>query len=312
MNLIHVYVEDSHKLRKLPALRSLQVFEAAARLKHFSNAGEELCISQSAVSHQIKLLEEYFDTTLFIRKNRSLYLTEKGQQLASELENVFNQLNDICLDILGKQNKEIKLMVFSSFAIKWLIPRMHAFHQLYPEVKIRFEMMSDAPDITRSDADMFITDNNYPMHYWHKTLHKERLIPVCSPTLYNELKQLGKDELPYFPLLAVDESPVGLDWELWSNTHQIPLSDDHQIHVFSHILLAIEAAISGLGVALATDFIVQKDILDGKLIVLDWPDIYTGFSFNLCYKQRRKKEPSISAFSDWLISIANNDNKHGI
>lgn len=303
MSLTHDSMQGC-EMRKLPALRSLQVFEAAARLKHFSKAGEELCITQSAVSRQIKLLEDYFGAALFVRRSRTLQLTEKGSQLSSELENIFNNLSDICQNVAGKSNKEMKLAVFSSFAVKWLIPRLSEFHQLYPQFKIRLEMITQPPNFSLSDADMFITDEHIPVGYWRNMLHQERLIPVCSPIFYDEYRKLGQTELTYFPLLAVDEIPVGLDWHLWSEQHNIALSDNQQIHVFSHILLAIEAAISGLGVALATDFIVQQDIDDGKLMLLDWPDVHTGFSFNLCYKMWKRREPAIKAFSDWLTTKA--------
>ncbi|WP_394205575.1 LysR substrate-binding domain-containing protein [Shewanella waksmanii] len=289
-------------MRKLPPLRALQVFEVAARQLHFSQAAQELCITQSAVSHQIKLLEQHFDTALFHRKGRAFSLTEQGQLLYTEVSRIFNELSDINQQLLGQPSAAIRLAVFSSFAVKWLIPRLTSFRQLHPEIKVRLDMITEEPSLSDSVADMFITGQSQQQHYFQRLLHKERLIPVCSPQRLAEHPIHNVDSLWQHPLLIVDEGPLGMDWHNWSNANAIALSPHCQQHLFSHVLLAIEAAIAGQGIALASDFMVESDIEAGKLVALELPSVETGFEFNFLCKQRRLKEPAIATFSHWLFN----------
>lgn len=290
-------------MRKLPPLRALQVFEAAARQQHFSKAADELCITQSAVSHQVRVLEEHFGEQLFNRQGRKLQLTAKGQSLFSELERIFNELSDLSLKISDTPNQQLSLAVYSSFAVKWLIPRLADFRRLHPGVNIRLEMITQDPDLSSNSADMFIAGRINQRGYWQQLLHKERLIPVCSPTFYPQWRDITLQNLAQQALLIVDEGPLGLDWHKWSEQQQQILSNQQQ-HTFSHIVMAIEAAITGQGIALAPDFMVAGDISTGRLVALNLPDAHTGFEFNFFCKQRRLSEPAIAAFSSWLKSQA--------
>ncbi|MBR9728131.1 LysR substrate-binding domain-containing protein [Shewanella intestini] len=287
-------------MRKLPPLRALQVFEAAARHLNFSHAAAELCVTQSAVSHQIKQLENYFGETLFQRQGRQYQLTEKGDILFEELESLFNQLNDLSMKITGEQNQKLRLAVFSSFAIKWLIPRLGDFKKQHPQYNIRLNMITDEPTLTDTIADMFICGRDDQPGFWQTTLHHERLIAVCSPEFIDKTVEVS---LPWFtrqPLLVVDEPGLGLDWDFWAQQNQLTLPTSQQRHIFSHVLLAIEAATAGQGVALASDFMVDSDIKAGKLIALNLPDVFTHFKFNFLCKQRSKTHPAIHAFIVWL------------
>ena len=286
-------------MRKLPPLRALQVFEAAARQAHFSRAAAELCITQSAVSHQVKQLEEHYGERLFKREGRQLNLTVKGTMLYQGLEQIFNELSDLSTRISGESNDQLRLAVYSSFAIKWLIPRLNDFRRLHPQIKIRLDMMTTDPELSDSVADMFITGQSGQPGFHHHVLHKERLIPVVSPSLLNP-DLTANDELLRHPLLTVDEGPLGLDWDRWFIANSLPLPVEQQQHIFSHVLMAIEAAIAGQGIALASDFMVQADIERGLLVELELPDILTGFEFQFSCKQRRLKEPAIAAFVAWL------------
>ncbi|WP_028767367.1 MULTISPECIES: LysR substrate-binding domain-containing protein [Shewanella] len=286
-------------MRKLPPLRALQVFEAAARQAHFSRAAAELCITQSAVSHQVKQLEEHYGERLFKREGRQLNLTVKGTMLYQGLEQIFNELSDLSTKISGESNDQLRLAVYSSFAIKWLIPRLNDFRRLHPQIKIRLDMMTTDPELSDSVADMFITGQSGQPGFHHHVLHKERLIPVVSPSLLNP-DLTANDELLRHPLLTVDEGPLGLDWDRWFIANNLQLPVEQQQHIFSHVLMAIEAAIAGQGIALASDFMVQADIERGLLVELDLPDILTGFEFQFSCKQRRLKEPAIAAFVAWL------------
>ncbi len=287
-------------MRKLPPLRALQVFEAAARLQHFSQAGAELCISQSAVSHQIRVLEQYFGTHLFDRSRRQLTLTAKGAQLAKGLEQEFNELSNLCQQAQGVPSQDLTLVVYSSFAVKWLIPRLADFNRHHPEVKLRLEMVSQDPDLASLECDILITGQKVPRGFHHECLLQERLIPVCSPSFAEQHSPMAISNFQQYMLLIVDEGPWGLDWPRWCEANQLDFDQGATHQVVSHVLLAIEAAIAGLGIALASDFMVEKDIEQGRLVALPWPDIHTGFEFLFSCHRQRLSEPGIVKVRNWL------------
>ncbi|MCH4295314.1 LysR substrate-binding domain-containing protein [Shewanella sp. 3B26] len=296
-------------MRKLPPLRALQVFEAAARHLHFSRAATELCLTQSAVSHQVRALEQHLGQPLFSRKGRELTLTGKGQQLFLGVQSALDGLDSLCRQLNEGDSRELRLAVYSSFAVKWLIPRLSDFRRQHPGVRIHLEMVSGDPQISDQVADMFICGVQQQKGFWQTLLRPERLIPVCSPPLAQMLKStLGESltlpaSLDSLPLLSVDEVDIGPDWQRWAETRQLPLSCS-QLQSYSHVLLAIEAAIAGQGVALACDFIVEADIAAGKLVALPWPALETGFGFHFGCRERRLNEPAMAAFAGWIKAQA--------
>ncbi len=296
-------------MRKLPPLRALQVFEAAARHLHFSRAATELCLTQSAVSHQVRALEQHLGQPLFSRKGRELTLTGKGQQLFLGVQSALDGLDSLCRQLNEGDSRELRLAVYSSFAVKWLIPRLSDFRRQHPGVRIHLEMVSGDPQISDQVADMFICGVQQQKGFWQTLLRPERLIPVCSPPLAQMLKStLGESltlpaSLDSLPLLSVDEVDIGPDWQRWAETRQLPLSCS-QLQSYSHVLLAIEAAIAGQGVALACDFIVEADIAAGKLVALPWPALETCFGFHFGCRERRLNEPAMAAFAGWIKAQA--------
>ncbi|WP_025821185.1 LysR substrate-binding domain-containing protein [Shewanella marina] len=286
-------------MRKLPPLRALQVFETAARHLHFSRAGDELCITQSAVSHQIRLLEQFYGFTLFERQNRQLQLTAKGLTLFELVTDQFDSLQQLSSQLKQEAKAPLRLAVYSSFAVKWLIPRLTDFKRNYPDIHIRLEMMSADPLLNSSVADMFITGKPDKKGYYRQLLHKERLIAVASPLLVTDISNFTELELYQYPLLCVDEIGIGLDWLRWQQHFNLPEPLPHQ-HIFSHMLLALEAAIAAQGIALVSDFIVEKDITSGKLIQLPLPVLETGFDFYFCTKQSRIHDRDIATFANWI------------
>jgi len=164
-------------------------------------------------------------------------------------------------------------------------------------------MITQDPDLSSNTADIFIAGKLNQRGYWQQLQHKERLIPVCSPSLYPKWREINLGNFQQQALLIVDEGPLGLDWHKWSSAHKIPLNNEQQ-HIFSHIVMAIEAAIAGQGIALAPDFMVAGDISTGRLVAVNLPDVHTGFEFCFLCKQRRLNEPAIAAFASWLKSQA--------
>ncbi|MBT1445330.1 LysR family transcriptional regulator [Shewanella sp. JM162201] len=296
-------------MRKLPPLRSLQVFEAAARHLHFSRAADELCLTQSAVSHQVRALEQHLGQPLFERLGKELQLTERGEQLFLAVQSALDGLDSLYRQLSQSESSELRLAVYSSFAVKWLIPRLGDFRRRHGGVKIHLEMVSGDPELSDQVADMFICGSERKRGFFHTLLRPERLIAVCSPSLADALRHsLGADltlpvRLDSLPLLSVDDIDIGLDWQRWAEVNNRQIAALHES--YSHVLLAIEAAIAGQGVALASDFIVEGDISAGKLVALPWPALETGFGFHFSCRERRLKEPAVAAFAHWIAEQAN-------
>jgi DNA-binding transcriptional LysR family regulator len=142
---------------KLPPLKALPVFEAAARLNSFSAAAEELSITQSAVSHQIKQLETYLGERLFWRSGRKVTLTDEGRQYLDAIGSALLQIERASEQLLGHEESRLRLSVFSSFAVRWLAPRLPDLQRLHPQIDLALEMSSENPVLSDRVADCFIT-----------------------------------------------------------------------------------------------------------------------------------------------------------
>ena len=153
--LVLVKLIKSFNEMKLPPLRALQCFESVARLNSFSKAADQLNVTQSAVSHQVKLLEEYLGETLFSRHGRSFALTEVGERYFEEVSHSLSNLSNASQLIREGQSGKIRLALYSSVAVKWLIPRLDDLKQKYPEIELSLNMMADEPNCSDQVADYY-------------------------------------------------------------------------------------------------------------------------------------------------------------
>jgi LysR family glycine cleavage system transcriptional activator len=170
---------------RLPPLNALKAFEASARQLSFTRAAEELFVTQAAISHQIKSIEEFLGIKLFMRKNRALLLSEEGQAYYLDIKDVFNTINDATERLLARGDKgAITVSLQASFAIQWLVPRLNAFNTLHPDIDIRIKAVDKPESSLTEDVDVAIY---YGRGHWAdihaEQLQKEYLVPVCSPLL---------------------------------------------------------------------------------------------------------------------------------
>ncbi|WP_341504099.1 LysR substrate-binding domain-containing protein [Gallaecimonas sp. GXIMD4217] len=286
-------------MNRLPPLRALQVFEAAARLGHFQQAAQELNISASAVSHQLRTLEAYLGEPLFSRQGRRQLLTEAGTRYFAGISPLLQEIGRLTAQLRGEEGVRLRLAVFSSFATKWLIPRLPKFESRHPDWHLELEMKAELADIERSQAELLITHGPLPPGFVGEPLHRERLVAVCSPhmAMPDAPEALGAGS-PV--ILEVVEETWPTDWQLWERKTGIALPAGARRRRFSHLLLAIEAAICAQGIALAPDFIVADDIRLGRLVALPWPQAETDLVFTFGCKGWRMKEPLVRAFRQWL------------
>lgn len=301
---------------KLPPLKSLPVFEAVARLNGFSRAAVELNISQSAVSHQIRQLEDYLGESLFVRGGRYLALTPEGAQFFEVVGAALGQIERASRSLQGESGTRLRLAVPSSFAVCWLIPRLEGLQRQHPELDVSLEMLSDMPTMTDRLADCFIAISPKQRAYLSEPIYRERLFPVCSRTYWHKLcddlraggligngppARIPAAWLARFPLLSATSifEQAGEDWKRWFLAAGTPVPDNARIQHFSHMLLAQEAARHHQGIVLSNDYMLDPDA-EPEWVILPCSDLFTGDEFHFAWKAARRNEPAIRKLKDWI------------
>ncbi|MFT5573341.1 MAG: LysR family glycine cleavage system transcriptional activator [Cryomorphaceae bacterium] len=290
--------------RTLPSLNALRAFEAAARHLSFKTAAQELNVSQSAVSHQIKALEESLGLTLFIRRPREVELTLNGQHYYPILRDAFDRIADATELMLGNRSQAIlTVQVYSTFTIHWLLPRLASFQLELPDIQVRLHTSQTNTDFHHESVDVAILidrANNPTLRYDH--LFDTQLFPVCSP---DYLRKNGPIELPKdlknHPLLQVFPSPE--DWPNWVSGMQLePFSYNSklQLHMQSYND-ALASAAQGLGVALGQQPYMDEYLTSGKLVEI-FPEqrINNPNHWFLACRKEQADVAKIESFRAWL------------
>lgn len=285
---------------KLPPLRAVHYFEAVARLQSFSRAAVELAVSQSAVSHQIRQLEDYLGETLLLRQGRRVSLTGAGELYLEGVTGGLSQIAQASEQLRGGGEMRVRLALYSSFAVKWLIPRLSGLRQQHPELELELEMVAEDPQLSDRVADCFITVAPQARGYSHDLLYRERLFPVCSRRLWQQVEGNWPAALWQLPLLSIQAiyKEKGEDWRRWAEAGGLVIPPEAHMHHFSHVLLAMEAASWDQGVALINDYMLQPE--EGNLIRLPLHPLETGDNFYFVCKRSRLHEPAISRLRQWL------------
>ncbi|ERS85491.1 LysR family transcriptional regulator [Marinobacter sp. EVN1] len=306
---------------RLPPLKALPVFETAARLNSFSAASEELAITQSAVSHQIKQLETYLGERLFWRSGRRVTLTDEGRQYFDAIGSALLQIERASEQLLGHEESRLRLSVFSSFAVRWLVPRLPDLQRLHPQIDLALEMSSENPVLSDRVADCFITIHRDSRAYSYDLLYEERLFPVCSQDYWQRMRrELGRDveperrdeqpvspgEMAGFPLLStysIFDRPAG-DWEAWYSAAGELMPTGTRVQHFSHMLLALEAARFHQGIALTNDYMLSTRKDSEDFVRLPTHSVVTGDKFYFAWKTSRRRERGIQTLRRWLVDEA--------
>ncbi|WP_339799403.1 LysR family transcriptional regulator [uncultured Marinobacter sp.] len=300
----------------LPPLKALPVFEAVARLNSFSKAAISLNVSQSAVSHQIKLLETYLGEQLFHRTGRNLALTGEGRIYLESITSALLQIERATGQLLGQQESSLRLALFSSFGVRWLVPRLPDLHRHYPELDVSLEMTSDQPVLSERVADAFITINTDSAAFSYDLLYQERLFPVCSRQYWHDLCRrqnldpetdvIALEVLLGCPLLSTFSifNRTSGDWSAWLQAAGQALPEGLRIQHFSHMLLALEAARYHQGITLTNDYMMSNQADAEQFVRLPCHSLITGDSFFFAFKTSRRQEPGIRVLRRWLVAQA--------
>jgi LysR family transcriptional regulator, glycine cleavage system transcriptional activator len=288
--------------RDLPPLRALTAFEAAARLGSFRAAATELGITRSAVSHQVKLLEDRMGLTLFRRDARRAELTTVGQSYFPTIKDAFDQIEAHTKAVKPSTvDNELTIQVYVTVALKWLIPRLHDFERRFPDMKVRLSTSYIDWDFDERNVDVgvVLARNKHPEHYY-APLFQSMLVPVCSPKLMqgeNALKT--PDDLRKHKLIDVYTAEE--DWQIWLDGAGVKTTKtQNRLSVDSYIL-AQEAAIEGRGVAMTIGPFASEEIKLGRLVQpfpLRVPHKHQWYF--ACNAEHRKKN-KIKRFEDWLM-----------
>jgi LysR family glycine cleavage system transcriptional activator len=290
---------------RLPSLNGLRAFEAAARHLSFTAAATELNVTQTAISHQIRRLEAELGIRLFVRQNRSLTLTAEAREYLPGIRAAFNDLRLATDRLLRKDgDRVLTVSTLASFAAKWLLPRLSSFQQAHPEIDVRITSSTSLVDFRRDDVDAAI---RYGRGHWSGVradwLTADELFPVCSPELLKGDRPLqSPKDLAHHTLLhttaAYDD-----DWRLWLTAAGLPPDISKQRGLsFDLILMTVQAAIDGLGVALGRTSYVEGDIAKGRLVVPFKIALPADAGFYLVSPQARAESPKLAAFRKWLLA----------
>ena len=292
--------------RKLPPLNSLRAFEAAARHLSFTNAADELNVTQAAISHQIKGLEEYLGVALFQRRNKAVLLTEAGQLCLPGLRDGFDRLADAIGRIRARENENlVSVTTTPPFAAKWLVPRLNRLRKAHPDIEVRIDSSTHVIDLSREQIDLAIRygAGRYPGLVSEQLMDVE-VSPVCSPRLLKGEHPLETPgDLRWHRLLHTDwssqrgEEP---DWRMWLLAAGVRDIDWAKGPQFNDWMLAMQAAIEGQGVVLGRSALVANDLAAGRLVRPFNVSVPGKFAYYLVYPESAAKRAKVAAFRDWL------------
>lgn len=290
--------KEQGPLRDARLIRSLHYFEAAARHQSVKLAAEELGVSQSAVSHQLRELTMALGEQLFIRAGRGIALTATGRRLAEKLAVTFSGLQSSLDDIVGSGRQQLRLAVCSSFGPGWLIPRLGSFFGANPGINLQLRLYAQDPEQTGQVADAFITAQGLQPGFAAIHVLDEMLVAVAAAGLQPSAP--GER----YPLITTDiiQERLGQDWVDYCAATGRSLGSLQQGSFLecSHYMLAVEMARAGLGVALVPDFLARRDIEAGVVRYFDRAPIPSGRRYHLCFKRSRAQDPEIRSLIHWL------------
>ncbi len=296
--------------RSLPSLDLLRGFEAAARNLSFTKAAEELFVTQSAVSRQVKTVEDHLGVALFVRRHRALSLTEAGHDLYRATAQALRQLADAASKIRDRgAARTLTVTATIGFASLWLIPRLADFRSQRPDIDIRIAANNNMLDLEREGIEVavrYCTSKAAPRGAIK--LFGEVVLPVCSPKAVTRSAPLVlPDDLRHHVLLHY-ERPDGitpwLSWTVWLEVMQLPGLRPAGSLRFSQYDQTIQAAIDGQGVALGTSPLVRQLIKQGRLVAPLAKKFESSRAYYLVTSAEAAERPEVKDFAGWLLRQA--------
>ena len=255
--------------RDLPPLNALRAFEAAARLSSVSQAAEQLNVTHGAVSRQLKVLEEHLGVSLFVKEGRGLKLTEAGVRLRDASSEAFDRLRNVCTELTQSHiDAPFVLGCSGSLLARWYIPRLGRLNADLPDLRLHLSAGEGDLDPRKPglDALLVFAEPPWPADMQVYELGSERIGPVLSPRLgrYQQLCHAPASALLGEPLLHTTSRPQA--WPSWAQQHALDAKALNYGQGFEHLYYLLEAAVAGLGVAIAPEPLVAEDLKAGRLV----------------------------------------------
>ncbi len=287
----------------------MRAFEAAARLLSFQDAAKALGLTPTAISHQVRLLEEYCSKPLFRRRPRPLSLTPAGARLLPKISKGLDLFVEGLALVVAPVGQRLRITATNAFAARWIMPRMASWRERYPDIGLDIMGTDDVLDLT---GDQVVITIRYarrpPKGFVCTEIGRDRYILVASPALVGPAPVvLSPTDLLRFPLIDgqwPEGSPNPPMWHEWVRVARltaevVPDLDRHAALSFREDLHGIEAAISGYGVAICSDVLVARDLAEGRLVQVS-PLTLEGYTFYLAHRHNHACRTRIKAFGAWV------------
>ncbi len=294
-------------MRHLPSINALRAFHSSARCLSFTKAARELSVTQGAVSHQVKGLEENLGVKLFLRIKQRLQLTEAGKGYLPFVREALDLLQAGNDYLEGSEKSGVlTVSVSPNFASKWLVPRLGDFIAAHPEIELRIGASMKHVDLGRSDVDMAVRHGKGDWPDLDVTrLCPEQVFPVCSPDFLERHPKIGRPrDLEKLTLLHDRSRP---DWPLWFSAAGVSEAKIPSGPQFDQTSMVIDAAIEGQGVALARSALAARDMVAGRLIRLFDIALPAPFAYFIVCPKTVARTPKIIQFRSWLLKEAKED-----
>ena len=293
---------------RLPPLNNLKAFDAAARHESFTRAAEELCVTQGAVSQQVKALEAALGIKLFNRERQRLIITEAGRYYLTIVRDALDRIALGTERLLQRQNAGVLTISTSpDFAAKWLVHRLGNFAEAHSDIDLRVSATLHHVDFAREEVDLAVRhgDGNWP-GLDTVQLSAEQLFAICSPKLLSGRRLAKPADILRFPLIHLDSRA---DWTKWLRVAGI--SDDNVRHgpVLNRASMVIDAAINGQGIALARTTLAAWDLLNGRLVRPFAEALRLSKTYWIVCPKAVSNVPKVATFRNWILAEAEEDTR---
>lgn len=290
-------------LRTLPPLSALRAFEAAARHRSAKLAAQELSVTATAISHQLRTLEDWLGVTLFLRKPRQLELTAAGRELMHASGSALDMLAAAVARLRTVPERQtVTLSTTPAVASRWLLPHVGLLRAQHPTLDLHIHVTHEPVALDGHSADLAIRygSGRWPGLIAHK-LFDNVFVPACSPALrLTHTKDLARHGLLHFDACNAKSAPLG--WPGWQKLAGVRGLDTSAGPVFSDETHTISAALGGQGVALMSRALIGDELQRGTLVCPFGPELH-GEPFHLVYPETRRADPTVQAVRDWVVSL---------
>lgn len=281
--------------KHLPPLLALRAFEAVARHLSFSKAAQELCVSQSAVSHQVHKLEQHLGQPLFVRRTRAIDLTTAGASYYQQIQPALEQIAEATRTLLAAEPSQVlRIGLLASFATLWLAPRLADFSRRHPQIQLELQPAINLADVAGAEVDLAI---RYGKGHWPNVqatrFLAEQLSPVCSPEF--KAGALANGTL----LMARSHRPF--EWDDWSRQNAVDLTPHPSVMLHDYNIV-VEAAVAGQGIAMGRRQLIRRHLAQGSLVdAFDLPALHNAQIGYWLVTAEGPANPAVQCFAQWLL-----------